>query len=144
MLPEYFDKVTASSQLPDQGQHNYSPYNVIDGNTTTAWIENAPGTGENEWIDLESDTPQTIHRIGICNGYRLNDKVYNENGKVLYASITFSDYSAIVVELSDPDSEGFQYFHVGDKVTSSIHIGLLSCTAGTKYSDTAISEIRIY
>ena len=139
-----FYKVSASSQLDDQGTHNYSPYNVIDGSTETAWVEGVSGTGEGEWISLQSDIPQTVHRIGIYNGYGENDTVYNENGKLNSAMITFSDNTSEIIYFDTSVKGGFEYFDIEEKVTTSVTITLLSCDSGTKYDDTCISEIRIY
>lgn len=139
-----FYKVSASSQLGDQGAYNYSPYNVIDGNTATAWVEGVSGTGEGEWISLQSDIPQTVRRIGIYNGYGQNNSVYAENGKLNSAMITFSDNTSEIIYFNTPVNGGFEYFDIGEKVTTSVTITLLSCSSGSKYEDTCISEIRIY
>ena len=145
LTPNYnFKSASASSQLADQGKYNYSPYNVIDGDVKTAWVEGVVGTGESEWIQLSSDGLETIHKIGICNGYRQNNTVFSQNGKVNTAMLEFSDGSSMTVDFDTVDEDGFTYFNIGETETSYVRITLLSCESGSKYDDTCISEIRIY
>lgn len=139
-----FNSASASSYLGNQGSHTYYPSNAIDGDTKTAWVEGVDGNGENEWIEIRSTNLETIHKIGICNGYRENTKVYNENGKVRTALLEFSDGTSATISFNLSDSDEFTYFDVGEINTYSVRITLLSCESGSKYDDICISEIRVY
>jgi len=139
-----FNSATASSYLGNQGSHSYYPINAIDGNIKTAWVEGVSGKGENEWLEIRSNNIETIHKIGICNGYRENSVTYKENGKVKTALLEFSDGTSITINFNSYDEDGFTYFDVGEIDTSFIRITLLSCESGSKYDDICISEVKIY
>ncbi len=139
-----FNRAIASSQLGSQGSYSYYPQNVIDGNIRTAWVEGISGTGEGEWIEIQSNYIENIHKVCIVNGYRQDNATYAKNGKINSAELSFSDGSSQIVYFDTVDSDGYTCFNVGNKQTSFVRITLLSCSAGSKYEDTCISEVKIY
>ena len=89
--------VEASSYLSDR----YSPSNLIDGDTTTAWIEGAEGYGLGEDVKLKvSDIPRVI---GIWPGYQRSESIYLRNGRPARIRLAFVG--------NDPE-EGDPYYDV--------------------------------
>ncbi len=89
-------KVKASSTLPNMGNVNYKPENVLDGKGETAWCKGTPGSGEGQWLqfNLKSKKPgQYCHLegIAIAPGYAKNQKTYRENGRVRKVRVTDCD-----------------------------------------------------
>lgn len=72
--------VTASSFLPASGNCSYSPDNLIDGDLSTVWAENASGY-DGEWIELLLDKPMAAMFVGIVCGYTKDQTTYTTNGR---------------------------------------------------------------
>ena len=136
----------ASSELTPAGGNSYSAYNVIDNNLSTAWVEGVSGNGEGQWIRLSTydGSVRGICRIDIYGGYQKSEDIYNKNGKPTAVTVELDDGSYMSVSLNYNASH-VATIDFGDiYYTSTITIYINSATAGTKYNDTAISEIKLY
>lgn len=77
-----FPTVIASSFRPPKGKKTYDPANILDNKESTIWM---PGKGKNQWIEIESLSPQTV--TGVIVNFNYDD---------------FSDWQPDVeIELSD-------------------------------------------
>ncbi len=132
-------RVEVSSVLKDQ-YGVYSPENVIDGDTKTAWCEGVSGSGEGEWIEIDFYTTRTVSNLKIFPGYGETEKLFRANNRPRALDIEFGDKSHTSVELTDeyrmqnfsfPPKEGGTY----------LKISIKDVYKGTKYDDTCISEI---
>ena len=94
----YFSSASASSVLPDQQGHNYSPQNVLNDNSA-CWVENASGCGIGEWIKLDLPEAQRLSGLRIINGYVGTEKQYAYNSKIKKLKIEFSDGQSTTVDL---------------------------------------------
>ena len=148
-LTKYIVSITASSELPNQADKTYSVNNLIDKNDETAWVENANGVGVGEKIMIQLNEKQMIQEIGIRNGYQAFEEIFDKNGYVTKWSVQLGD------EVVKEATQEFDYFYFGEKnlskisfdkpiYTDTITITILDAKAGSKYSDTCISEIEIH
>ena len=146
-----FDDVTASGYVEKTEKGDYYPKNMIDGDRDTAWQCN--GTS-NMWVALLSDNEQVVNGINILSGYT---KYYSEyygydlyymNNRPKDITISFSDGTSIEKRLSDEYGgveELYQDIRFDSpKYTRYIRIEINSVYHGSKWTDTAISEIKIY
>lgn len=133
--------VSASSILPPSRVANYEPENVLDGRWSTVWVEDAPGSGTGEWIEISLGQTRTIARIGVVNGYGKGPR-YRENGRVRTAILTFSDGS--IQQISLRDESDLQYISVQPVATSFVRLTIQSAYPGSRWDDTAIGEIRLW
>ncbi|HEL1612894.1 TPA: DUF805 domain-containing protein [Streptococcus suis] len=134
--------VSATSYLSEP-QHNleHLPKNIIDGDRTSAWVEAVNGQGIQESITLTLDGVYTISKMSIYSGYQLSDDIYYKNSRPARLRLTFSDNSYQEVEVNDQMGE--QLITLPQSVdTSSITVTILKTYFGSKYEDTAISDIR--
>lgn len=150
--------VRASSELVVHSKDGstYSPYNVTDSNMVTAWVEGVDGCGEGESITLEFDDVYDLTRLVIYNGFLKTKYRYTINGKITSVLIDTDSGDLITADIKtmnpgdlderfDPD-ELCPTEIVFDEPVSTNHLSITirEAVGGTKYEDTAISEIKVY
>lgn len=136
--------VTASSYL-DEAQYGFvhGPANAIDGDLSTAWVEDAAGQGEGESITIQLDGVCAVSGFTINAGYQKNADAYHNNSRPAGLRVTFSDGSSMDISLEDVNDQQIVTF--GAPVdTSGVTFTILSVYAGSAYQDTAISEISLF
>lgn len=136
--------VTASSYLtePNLGLV-HGPANVTDGSLSNAWVENASGQGEGESITLQLDGIYTLSGFTINAGYQKSSSTYENNSRPAKLWVSFSDGMGLEVSLEDVNSQQKVTFPSAVE-TSSVTFIIESVYPGSKYEDTAISEIALF
>jgi len=94
-----------------------------------------------EWVQADLPGSATVAKIGIVNGYGRGSRFF-ENERVRNAVITFSDGEQQHIQLADHNE--LQYFAIVPHRTSSVRLTILSVYPGTRWSDAAIGEMRIW
>ena len=135
------EDVTASSYLPEKNI-KHVPDLIMDGDTTTAWVEGVDGNGEGESITFTFGDLYAVSDIKIWNGYQKSEDLYYKNARPAELELEFSDGSTERISLQDTSS-GFQEFALERHVTSYVKVKIISTYAGSKYEDTVISEIEL-
>ena len=145
--PAGIDEYCVSSVLKSDALnvYNYGPENLFDDDTDTAWVEGVPGQGIGQWIVVAFDRLRLVKSIEVTNGYAKDHLVFQKNSRV----------KDIKVEFSGRDEP--QYFKLKDSETPQpvplpddaplkvywVKFTIESVYPGTKWEDTAISELRI-
>lgn len=138
-----YEKITASSFIPDRNGLKYSADMTIDNNYDTAWNEGAEGAGIGEWVEFSSWEKQYVTGINILNGYCKSETLYYENHRPRMIEIVFDDMS-VERELYDVYNV-YQNIEFAEPVESkSVRIIIKDIYRGTEYDDCCISEIGIY
>lgn len=133
----------ASSFLSSQGKNSYRVGNLVDGDRTTAWVEGNSGDGIGEWLVIDFGEPTTPGTIELRNGYTKNDDIFRKNGRVREIEIVTSTGFSQKLTLQDSGgAQGIDLSEVGE--VTWLQLRILSVYRGTKYRDTAISELRIF
>ena len=141
------DTVEASSCLPPQGKFDYLPGNAHDFDHTSAWVEGANGQGVGEYLvyRFPGGCPR-ITTVKILNGYVKNQKSWCENSRVKRLKMYYNDEPYAILLLAD--TRNLQCFDVGvlgphdpDAPQWSLKFEILEVYPGTKFKDTAISEL---
>ncbi len=134
--------VTASSAL---SEHNmtHSAERLIDGDPATAWVEGVSGQGTGESVTFTFDGIYKVTGLKICGGYQKDEKRYSENSRPTDIRLEFSDGSTQSVTLQDLMQEQTVSFSAPVN-TSYVTIVIESVYEGSKYEDTAISEVTFY
>ena len=147
-----YDTVICSSSLPQQGKRTYDAFNAADLSYETAWVEGKAGSGIGEWIEYQfpANNPR-ITTIIVCNGYIRTRQAWEENARVKNLEVSVNGRKLTTLHLDDAYAE--QSFDVGEIGWSHaegtepgpdpirIRFTILDVYPGTKYTDTAISEI---
>ncbi len=99
---------------------SYSPWNVADGDTTTAWRVEGDGIGD--WIEIGTGVPALISEIQVIPGYAKVDPYdgtdrFWQNRRVLKARLEFADGSS--VDVTFRDDPNFQTITLPQPIQSS-------------------------
>jgi hypothetical protein len=145
--PAGIDEYCVSSVLTSDGLniYKYGPENLFDDDTDTAWVEGVPGQGIGQWIVVAFDRLRLVKLIEITNGYVKDHLVFQKNSRV----------KDIKVEFSGRDEP--EHFKLKDSETPQpvplpndaplkaywVKFTIESVYPGTKWEDTAISELRV-
>lgn len=135
------EDVTASSYLSEKNI-KHVPDLIMDGDTTTAWVEGVDDNGEGESITFTFGDLYAVSDIKIWNGYQKSEDLYYKNARPAELELEFSDGSTERISLQDTSS-GFQEFALERHVTSYVKVKIISTYEGSKYEDTVISEIEL-
>lgn len=145
---DYADKVVASSALKAQGSKNYKASNIFDEDPETAWVEGVKGHGIGQWIEFKNVCVRQdgywcgVGSINILNGYVKSDKAWRENGRVKRLKVYCNGKPKYILELQN--SRSFQYFNVSISKGATIRFEILDVYPGSKFQDTAITEIDFW
>ena len=139
---ENISYISATSQLSEYDM-THSADRLIDGDISTAWVEGMSGQGIRESVSVRFDDEYLINGIKINAGYQKNDELYNKNSRPAKIGIAFSDGTYEVHELDDVNNVQDIVFNK-PVFSKSISLIIEDVYTGTKYEDTAISEISIY
>lgn len=133
-------KATSSTVLASKVPGAYAAANVLDGSHDTAWVEGKKGSSAGEWIRLDFAKALTLAFVDVTGGYAKNDDTLKQNNRLKRARLTLSDGSVIersfVPQLTD------QTFRIEPpRPLTWVMLEVLEVYPGTKFDDTAISEI---
>lgn len=138
--------VRASSALKPSKGNSYEASSAKDLKLDTAWAEGVKGNGEGEYLEyfFRNDSPRVTQAI-IINGYVKTPKLWKENNRVKDLDLYINGEFYAKLQLKDVQSE--QIFklstlgHRKDGEDLILKFVIKSVYPGTKYSDTAITEI---
>ena len=108
----------------------------------TAWVEGVSGDGIGEVLRFSFDQPILINQIVIANGYNKSPSVYSKNNRVKSFDVRTS--TGFTKRVQVVDRGGYQVLDLpslGEVLWVSLT--LTSVHRGTKYRDTAISELQL-
>lgn len=136
--------VDASSYL-SESQYNlyHTPDRVIDGDLSTAWVEGSSGNGVDESITITFDGIYLVSGMYIYAGYQKSEELYEKNARPASFTVIFSNGESQTVILQDVNGPQDIVF-TAPVETGSITLVISSVYSGSKYEDTAISELSFY
>lgn len=149
------DSCTVSSYLPEQKGNVYNAESVNDLSFETAWVEGVSGDGVGEKISFyfHANSPR-VTEILIANGYVKSEKAWKENGRVKSILFSVNGVPVAVFLLDDIRAlQSFEFAPIGysreeytiDELRELpplvFTFEILDVYPGSKYHDTAISEI---
>ncbi len=154
----YVSREEASSCLNVKSKDGatYGAEHLTDGDYHTAWVEGSDDDGEGEYVILHLNGTCKVSKIVVYNGFLKSKYRYSINGKVLKMKFEFSDGSSLIKDLNVMyPGESEVEFSVSELNPTTVELDepveteYVKCTIidaeqGTKYRDTAISDIEIY
>ncbi|SCW66510.1 WD domain-containing protein, G-beta repeat-containing protein [Ancylobacter rudongensis] len=135
-------RLCASSELAGQHGNGYGVGNLADGDRATAWVEGERGDGIGETLLVLFERPTRIKGLSLINGYDKNTDIFTKNNRV--ATVELRSSRGDMVGAALQDRGGWQRIldrDLGD--VTWIELSITAVNRGSKYRDTAISELRI-
>ncbi|WP_010497226.1 discoidin domain-containing protein [Paenibacillus elgii] len=132
-------RVTASSTLPDENKISYNANQLTDGKTKTGWCEGVKGDGIGETVTLELGELREVSGIDLINGLAQSLQTFKANNRIKSLKAEFSDGSSEILYAYSVQID------FSKKVkTSFIKLTVLEGEKGDKYSDTCMSEVKVF
>ena len=133
--------VVASSVL--EPKVAYQPANLFDSRYDFAWSTNGQTTsGKGESVEIRFSQPQSLSGMIVWNGYQRSETHFKANGRVARISVSDGHVSSSFA-LSDTMGGQQVAFTNPLKNVSSLKLTIESVTAGAKYPDVLLSELRL-
>ena len=145
----YPNALAASSTLYEEG-YDHNPGNLTDWNYSSAWVEGSEGDGIGEFVDYFFPQGTVITGVSILPGYCKSDYVFFANNAVseirVQSGYSFSDiYLWDVVNTFTPSRQPVRFdFYTPIICDGTLRFSINAVRAGSKYSDSCISEIHVY
>ncbi|MED5371118.1 MAG: hypothetical protein VX899_08905 [Myxococcota bacterium] len=134
-------RISASSTL--EPADAYHPNYLSDGRADFGWVEGAEGLGEGVTLNIDLDQATPIHALELWNGYQRSEDHFNKNGRVKTLSLSVDGGDEILLEVAD--TQGPQKLELPEPVTGKrLTLSIAGATAGSRYKDTVISELRLW
>jgi hypothetical protein len=130
----------ASSVLKPSKAIRYQPSMMFDGNRETAWVEGEKDDGLNETLTLHFDRERLLSGFEIINGYDKTESIWQANSRVKSLEATTGDGQTLTVSLQDVRGASRVDFKPPIR-TEWLELRIKDVYAGSKYKDTAISEL---
>jgi len=131
-----------SSVLAPQYGFTYNPINLTDGRLDTAWVEGKPGDGIGEWIVVVPSAGKRVLGFEILNGYHKNKDLFLKNGRVKELEVILPTGHRQTITLADQAGPQRIMFPRAASV-EWVQLRIRSVYLGTKYQDTAITELHL-
>lgn len=129
----------SSSELTEETT-TYSVDQIMDGDFSTAWADGVDGQGIGESISLIFDQTYLLSGFEINAGFQKNNDLYWKNSRPETITIEYPDGSSEQCILQDINDKQTAYLQ-NPVETDRLTIRIDSVYEGTKYQDTAISEL---
>lgn len=134
-------RIEASSAL--EPVEAYNPDFLFDSRTGFGWADgNTDDSGEGEYLTFIFDSPRTIEKIRIWNGYQRSETHFSQNERA--ASVTMgADDDLVEYDLEDtmdPQTITLENPFLG----SEFKIEFPEIYQGSTYTDLVISELRFF
>jgi hypothetical protein len=143
-----------ADDFPTRGRVTYGPENLVDGNTSTAWVEGSPGLGLGSAVTLRFDRDVDVRLVCVVDGYAESWDLYKRNSRVRLLSVETAQgtRSALLADAGSPDHPAvYQDVNVarGDSTyvsftVKSAYAAQRDTTATQAYPDTSVSEVEVW
>jgi hypothetical protein len=136
-----------SSYLPTSGinRSDYGPASLFDNSDRTAWVEGRTAKrddGIGEWILLDWKSERRVRGFTFKNGYWKSKRHFRINGRVTKLRIRLSTGRTMDVAINDIMRS--QDITLDSPETATwAQIEIIKARRGTKYSDTAVTELAV-
>ncbi len=131
-----------SSILAPQHGNSYGPANLYDGNPATAWVHGSRGPGIGATITVSFEKRRSVKGISLINGYAKNADIFAKNSRVRRIELVFSGGETRSLTL--PDDRQRRSIRLAASVEAEwVQVRIAEVYPGSKYVDTAISELQI-
>ena len=115
---------------------------LVDGRTDFGWVEGAADLGLGESVSVDLDRVTRIQALELWNGYQRSPDHFAKNGRVKVLGLSVD--GGPVMELPVQDRSGAQTLPLPSPVQGKkLTLSIVQATAGSRYPDVVISELRL-
>jgi hypothetical protein len=128
--------------------------NLIDGNTSTAWVEGRQGLGLGSNITLRFQPAVDVRLVCLVDGYAESWDLYKRNSRARLLTVETQQgtRAALLSDAGSPDRPAvYQPVNIAPGMTSYLTLTIKGAyaaqrdgTATLAYSDTSISEVEVW
>lgn len=137
---ERIESVSASSWKAEPEYDLYHvPENILDGDLSTGWCEDAKGNGTGETVTVYFDRECLVAGLYIYPGYHKSKDLFLKNGTPTKVRIT-GDHSEVFTLEDEMKRQKLTFS--SPMTTDAITIEILEVREGSKYTDTLITDIK--
>jgi hypothetical protein len=137
------DTVLSSKPQKSTKYSDFNANNLFDFNHSTAWVS----ASTNSWIEISFPAGPKVTRIGIGNGYMIDNEMYVQYSRAKKIAVFYQN--TLLGYLNLADIRSIQYFDIGkiglnksDKSGSwTLRLEILESYSGAKKQNIAITEI---
>ena len=132
----------------------YGVANLIDGNTSTAWVEREEELGLGSQFTLRFQSPVDVRLLCVVNGYAESWDLYKRNSRIRLLTIDTQQgtRAALLSDAGSPDRPAvYQPADVPPGKTTYLTMTIKGAYAAQRdtttalaYADTSISEVEIW
>lgn len=153
--PGYLTEYTKSSSYLIEKDINYDEshltfsnikWNYCDSNWTVPWVENVPGYGIGEYVEIKYVGGRELKFLLIANGYFSIEKpyLYKQNSRVKQIKVTGlkSGKEKILDVLDTPHPQTVDISFL--EIQEPFRVTIMDVYKGTKYDDTCINCMEPY
>ncbi len=146
------DVITASSILCEKSSQSssrklynefkvFSPYRAADGDKETAWVEGASGDGIGESLRVAFPCSTEVKGFSIMNGYCKTRDTFQRNNRVKRLEVSYENGKEVVTV---GDTMEIQKIPLHKGITRFVEFRILEVYHGSRFQDTAISELDVF
>lgn len=148
-------RISASSSLGNSGDLGYAAEMAWDFDTGTAWVEGSEGLGIGESLEFSllstagsedgiDYSQMYVNGLEIINGYSKSPALHAANGCPLRLKLWFDGRAVAYIDLQDSmgiQEVVFEPQFLSVEHDSTMRLEIIDVRGGSKYADTAISEV---
>jgi hypothetical protein len=143
-----------ADNFPKKGIVAYGVANLVDGNTSTAWVEDRQGLGLGSPFTLHFQSPVDVRLVCLVDGYAESWDLYKRNSRARLLTVDTQQgtRAALLRDAGSPDQPAvYQRVNVAPGMTPYLTLTIKGAyaaqrdtTATLAYSDTSISEVEVW
>ncbi len=147
------DAKTADS-FPRKGTVAYGPDHLVDGNSSTAWVEGEDGLGIGAEVRVTLPEESAVQMVCLVDGYAESWELYQRNSRVrlMTAGTAQGERTSLLRDLGSTEHPAvYQQVNIATGRTSEITFTIRSAYAAQApdpsaqtFADTSISEVEIW
>jgi hypothetical protein len=140
--------------FPHKGLVRYDAKNLVDGKSSSAWVEGKPGLGLGSSVRVDLQRPSNVQLICVVNGYAESWALYEKNSRVRLLEVRSQrgTRTSLLLDEGSPDHPAvYQQLNLTLGTTSYVELTIRSAYSAQLdngvnqgYADTSISEVEIW
>ena len=135
--------VSATSTFPPEAGAVYSAAMVKDRKLASSWVEGSGGAGLGQSITLELENEVKVSEVHVWGGMWYSAEFWDRANRPREVEVKLADGTKSLCKMTDEMSVQVCKFET-PTASNTVQLVLKGAYSGTTWTDTAISEIKVY